>query len=1198
MGELRKRIISFFVVIMLFVALCATGVIVISRQSLYDNDNILTGTAGDNNPNSWDGSDKSGEVRFQLGADEDHVTMKYPTKIYLDKGETLDNAGYYFEIVSGHFGGNASNRVYINPHIWGYRHDSVASPMDNLFSDYYYTALSEIAGTEVSSKTTSGVDSNTGIGIGTQYGQLLLNVYKFASDDSGYNVKIKLFGTPKNTGAFEFRFDSVDGMPVNNYIDTEQWDNGWFGNGSWKNSGSYKNMSPSPIRIEINIYDKDPLKNAINRLRNMNRTSESDTILSNAQSIFDNRKVTNAAVLEATRNVENEISRLENLSVELRNIYNDLNSKLTSIGVSSSTAGYKAIYDDLAVANNVINSSSPEISTINANISTLQYYLNIWDSHLSGGRYKIIKGTFGDSFATFIYPSKISMETGQSFADLGYEFIVDANYNPTNSDYRIFFDAGGWGNKANVISEYFTNYTYTATHSVGGDATAGNWSFQNYENQTSVNGNWRFASVTYNSKPYLLVSAGNQSYKSRINVTGTASKIGKFTYTHTMQSLAERWTSSTDWGNQYTISYSEPVSIDFEIVGAGVTEAKENLQTAKDNLIANLKNAAGKINNLDTITALMDDIDAMIDSETATADEINALTQSVTNTAVNVDRNWDVNSTYCIEREIFVNQYVDADGNKYNYVTINGVRYTGDANGKIKFTASANGTNIVVVYPDGSSSFTLKLNADHTGYMCETAATCTICGVALEAREHNWIKGDMLHDATCVSGKEFEYVCSYDTAHTKTEFEGDINPNNHDWDEWTIVQAPTCTEGGTKTRLCKRVGCGKTEQGTIDALDHDFEFIENISVATCTTQAKNKYQCKNDPSHIDERYEGELDKTNHAWGEWTTENVATCINNGSEIRRCEREGCGEPETREIAALGHEHNVPQVTDPTCTEKGYTLYKCSRCEDVDQTKQNEIDALGHLINEWTIKNDATCTQNRIEQGICTREGCGEELEREIENSSLGHSNVDTVVLPTCVEKGYTLHKCSVCGNEERDSETAINPNNHNWSEWQFNNNATCEKNGTETRTCLNNCGNENASETREKENSKLPHNFVAIDQRDATCTESGHINKKCEDCNYEETEVIAPLGHDWDEGEITKQPTATEKGEKTHNCNRCDETKTEEIPSIGVMNESKQPEETEKASSVNIGAIVGGAVGGTAGLSVIIIVIFVIIKKKKI
>ena len=1647
MGELRKRIISFFVVIMLFVALCATGVIVISRQSLYDNDNILTGTAGDNNPNSWDGSDKSGEVRFQLGADEDHVTMKYPTKIYLDKGETLENAGYYFEIVSGHFGGSASNRVYINPHIWGYRHDNVASPMDNLFSDYYYTALSEIAGTEVSSKTTSGVDSETGIGIGTMHGQLLLNVYKFTNDDSGYDVKIKLYGTPKNTGAFEFSFSSVSGMPVNNYIDTEQWSR-WSG---WTNSGSYTNMNPSPIRIEINIYDKDPLKNAINRLSNMNRTSESDTILSNAQSIFDNRKVTNAAVLEATRNVENEISRLENLSVELRNVYNDLNSKLTSIGVSSSTAGYKAIYDDLAVANNVINSSSPEISTINANISTLQYYLNIWDSHLSGGRYKIIKGTFGDSFATFIYPSKISMETGQSFADLGYEFIVDANYNPTNSDYRIFFDAGGWGNKANVISEYFTNYTYTATHSVGGDATAGNWSFQNYENQTSVNGNWRFASVTYNSKPYLLVSAGNQSYNSRINVTGTASKIGKFTYTHTMQSLAERWTSSTDWGNQYTISYSEPVSIDFEIVGAGVTEAKENLQTAKDNLIANLKNAAGKINNLDTIMALMDDIDAMIDSETATADEINELTQSVTNTSINVDRNWDANSTYCIEREIFVNQYVDADGNKYNYVTIKGVRYTGDANGKIKFTASANGTNIVVVYPDGSSSFTLKLNADHTGYMCEVAATCTICGVALEAREHNWIKGDLLHDATCVSGKEFEYVCSYDTTHTKTEFEGDINPNNHDWDEWTIVQAPTCTESGTKTRLCKRVGCGITEQGTIDALGHDFELVENISVATCTTQAKNKYQCKNDPRHIDERYEGELDTTNHAWGEWATENVATCINNGSEIRRCEREGCGEPETREIAALGHDHNVPQVTAPTCTEKGYTLYKCSRCEDVDQTRQNEIDALGHdhnvpqvtaptctekgytlykcsrcenvdqtrqnevealghLVNEWIIKNDATCTQNRIEQGICTREDCGKELEREIENSSLGHSyvetvvlptcvakghtsykcsvcndeytdnetainpenhawgewaienaatctddgseirrceregcgkpetrtivalghehnvpqvtnptctekgytlykcsrcedvdqtkqnevaalghsdvdtivlptcvekgytihkcsvcgneerdnetainpenhawsdwttenaatctedgsktrtceregcgkpetetikaighdfefienisvatcttqaknkyqckndpshideryegeldtdnhdwsewsienvatctedgseirtckrdacgkpetktikaighdfelvenisvatcttqaknkyqckndprhideryegeldttnhawgewatenvatctedgseirsceregcgkpetktiaalghdhnvpqvtnptctekgytlykcsrcedvdptkqnevaalghsDVDTIVLPTCVEKGYTLHKCSVCGNEERDSETAINPNNHNWSEWQFNNNATCEKNGTETRTCLNNCGNENASETTEKENSKLPHNFVAIDQRDATCTESGHINKKCEDCNYEETEVIAPLGHDWDEGEITKQPTATEKGEKTHNCNRCDETKAEEIPSIGVMNESKQPEETEKASSVNIGAIVGGAVGGTAGLSVIIIVIFVIIKKKKI
>ena len=423
-----------------------------SLQGVGKEDSILTETVGDNNSSAWDGSDMSGEVRFQLGSAEDHVTMKYPTKIYLDKDESLGNAGYYFQIVSGHFGGSNGNRVYVNPHIWGYRHDNTNSYMDNVFSDYHYIARNEVTSDEVSSKTTSGVDNDTGMGIGTNHGQLLLNVYKYASDDSGYNIKIKLQGTPKNTGTYTYTFSNVNGMPVNNFIDTEQWSPSLFG-GSWKNSGSYTNMSPSPIRIEINIYDKDALKNAINRLESMNRTSESDTILSNARNVLNNRKVTKSEVDNAITSVENEISRLENLSVELRNLYNDLNNKLTDIGVNSSTSGYKAIYDDLAVANTVINSSSPAISAINASINTLQYYSNIWDAYLADGRYKIIKGTFGDYYATFIYPSKISMEVGQNIANLGYSFIVDANYNPTNSDYRMFFDAGGWGRSEEHTSE-------------------------------------------------------------------------------------------------------------------------------------------------------------------------------------------------------------------------------------------------------------------------------------------------------------------------------------------------------------------------------------------------------------------------------------------------------------------------------------------------------------------------------------------------------------------------------------------------------------------------------------------------------------------------------------------------------------------------------------------------------------------------
>ena len=41
----------------------------------------------------------------------------------------------------------------------------------------------------------------------------------------------------------------------------------------------------------------------------------------------------------------------------------------------------------------------------------------------------------------------------------------------------------------------------------------------------------------------------------------------------------------------------------------------------------------------------------------------------------------------------------------------------------------------------------------------------------------------------------------------------------------------------------------------------------------------------------------------------------------------------------------------------------------------------------------------------------------------------------------------------------------------------------------------------------------------------------------------------LGHAWDNGTVTKQPTATETGIKTFTCTRCSATKTETIPAGG-------------------------------------------------
>ncbi len=70
--------------------------------------------------------------------------------------------------------------------------------------------------------------------------------------------------------------------------------------------------------------------------------------------------------------------------------------------------------------------------------------------------------------------------------------------------------------------------------------------------------------------------------------------------------------------------------------------------------------------------------------------------------------------------------------------------------------------------------------------------------------------------------------------------------------------------------------------------------------------------------------------------------------------------------------------------------------------------------------------------------------------------------------------------------------------------------------------------------------------------ATCTTAGKTVYKCtvEGCTETKTEEIAALGHDWDEGTVTKEATKNETGEKVSACKNegCGETKTEVIPVV--------------------------------------------------
>ena len=90
-------------------------------------------------------------------------------------------------------------------------------------------------------------------------------------------------------------------------------------------------------------------------------------------------------------------------------------------------------------------------------------------------------------------------------------------------------------------------------------------------------------------------------------------------------------------------------------------------------------------------------------------------------------------------------------------------------------------------------------------------------------------------------------------------------------------------------------------------------------------------------------------------------------------------------------------------------------------------------------------------------------------------------------TCTGKAV----CSDCGREYGD----LDPDNHSFTNYVYNNDATCTENGTETAKC-DRC---DVTDTREKTGTALGHKAVKTEAKAATYTEDGNIEYwYCEAC----------------------------------------------------------------------------------------------------
>lgn len=206
---------------------------------------------------------------------------------------------------------------------------------------------------------------------------------------------------------------------------------------------------------------------------------------------------------------------------------------------------------------------------------------------------------------------------------------------------------------------------------------------------------------------------------------------------------------------------------------------------------------------------------------------------------------------------------------------------------------------------------------------------------------------------------------------------------------------------------------------------------------------------------------------------------------------------GDEAAADEAALlkGHKHKwkKEKTVAPTCTEQGYTLYKCEYnlflfgigCTATK--KDDYVPALGHDMSDWIVV-EATCTTAGEKYQVCQRSGCNHKVVEEgyaEAHPVLGHDfeGAEWVIeAPTCTTPGKRYQVCKRDGcNAENVDETYAKEHpalGHAWGKYVDDDKPGCQQQ-TETAHCTREgC---TATDTEDRANfgpggNPLPHKYT--------------------------------------------------------------------------------------------------------------------------
>ena len=191
--------------------------------------------------------------------------------------------------------------------------------------------------------------------------------------------------------------------------------------------------------------------------------------------------------------------------------------------------------------------------------------------------------------------------------------------------------------------------------------------------------------------------------------------------------------------------------------------------------------------------------------------------------------------------------------------------------------------------------------------------------------------------------------------------------------------------------------------------------------------------------------------------------------------------------------GHKHKwkKEKTVAPTCTEQGYTVYKCEYnifgigCT---ATKKDDFKpALGHDMSDWIVV-EATCTTAGEKYQACKRSGCNHKVVEEgyaEAHPALGHDfeGAEWVIeAPTCTTPGQRYQVCKRDGCDQKNFDETYAKEHpalgHAWGKYVDDDKPGCQQQ-TETAHCTREgC---TATHTKDRPNfgadgNPLPHKYT--------------------------------------------------------------------------------------------------------------------------